>query len=136
MAECFGEAEIPADQEAEGPERCFEDCVRGWQCGGGAEVGGAGWAGGEVWAFGVPEVGFGVGAENFASVGDEGADVEESWFGGLIGRAVSGRGVGVGGDDGAGDDADAVLFGQGCVSGDVVVGCLGQDGKLGVVRDP
>ena len=136
MPECFGEAEIPADQEAEGPERCFEDCVWGWQGGGWAEVGSAGWAGCEVWAFRVPEVGFGVGTEDFARVGDEGADVEEGWFGGLIGSAVLGRGVGVGGDDGAGDDVDAVLFGQGSVFGDVGVGCLGQDGELGVVRDP
>ena len=33
-----------------------------------------------MWALGVPEVGFGVGAEDFAGVGDEGGDVEEDWL--------------------------------------------------------
>ena len=32
-------------------------------------------------AFRVPEIGFGVGAENFAGVRDERGDVEEDWLG-------------------------------------------------------
>ena len=61
--------------------------------------------------FGVPEVGFGVGSEDFAGVGDEGGDVEEGWFSRFITSAILAKVVGTTGNDGAGDDVDAVFAG-------------------------
>ena len=87
-------------------------------------------------AFGVPQVGFGVGAEDFTGVGDEGSDVEEFRFWIYAVASFCWVCLGVRGDYRARYDVDLQFLGESLIFWDILVGGLGDDGELGVFRDP
>lgn len=131
LAKGFGEGKVPAYQQTDFAEGTVDDgmIVCRWN----------GW-GGDVGTFGVPEVAFGVGAEDVALRGDEVGGVDELWSGRRRRRArgaplqTIGRWVLF--DDCAGDDVDAEFSGEGAVTVQVAFVLGGLDGELERVGDP